>query len=473
MTRDNVLKALWFISVTVVGLAFFWVVVLKLVSRLAARFGKSSPCPASLSWIIDNPVRRRYMRSVLDQAGICAGERVLELGSGTGVFTADAARRVQPGGRLFALDIQPAMIAEVELRVRRAGLDNVEARVADAHHLPLDDASVDRALLITVLPEIPDRRRALAELHRVLRNPDPAQGKGGGVLSITEEFLDPDYLFSFETARLVEAAGFRLEQQFGNWFVYTANFRKTSAVPADFDPDGGQMNVAEDFYTSREERLLEEFDRTAERVKGVLVSRYGADLTATMIGETRNEYQALIPQLPYIGGKQPFTQFLISTAWFLAMYRVLRKHGETVEQVGRLLYEASEVFLKVYPGFLHRFFGQMTFSRLYLRRLQKRAAESRKRKYPGDYVYTFVKGDGETFDYGVDYVECAACKFLGAQGAAELAPYLCAADRLYSEMLGWGLVRTATLAEGAPKCDFRFKKGGPTKVAVPKALEQH
>jgi ubiquinone/menaquinone biosynthesis C-methylase UbiE len=55
---------------------------------------------------------------------------------------------------------------------------------------------------VTVLPEIPDRRRALAELRRVL--------KPGGVLSITEEFVDPDYPL-----------------RHGNWWIYTLNFQKT------------------------------------------------------------------------------------------------------------------------------------------------------------------------------------------------------------------------------------------------------
>jgi len=111
----------------------------------------------------------------------------------------------------------------------------------------------------------------------------------------------------------------------------------------------------------------------------------------------------------------------------------------------------------------------MNFSSRYLKRLRKRAAESQKRQYPGDYVYTFVEG-GEEFDYGVDYVECASCKFLSEQGAPELAPCLCVIDVLYSEKFGWGLVRTMTLAEGYEKCDFRFKKGGVTRVKVPEFM---
>ncbi|MFQ5814284.1 MAG: class I SAM-dependent methyltransferase [Anaerolineae bacterium] len=211
------LKVLWILLGVIGGLVFFWLFPLKLLSRLAARFGKSAPCPASLAWLVNNPVRRHYMRPVLDRVGIRPGECVLELGPGPGTFTVEAARRVGAEGRLIAVDIQPEMIAQVEKRVREAGLTNVEAHVADAYHLPLEDASVDRAFLVTVLPEIPDQARALAELRRVL--------KPGGLLSITEEFTDPDYPFALETVRRVEAAGFSLERRFGNFCLYTVNFR--------------------------------------------------------------------------------------------------------------------------------------------------------------------------------------------------------------------------------------------------------
>lgn len=212
------LTVLWVALGVVGGLLFFWLFPLKLIARLLHRFAVSAPCPASLSWLVDNPVRRRYVRPLLGRAGIQPGERVLELGPGPGAFTIGAARLVGPAGRIIAVDIQPEMIARVEERVREAGLANVETHVASAYDLPLEDESVDRAFLVTVLPEILDRGRALSELHRVL--------KPGGVLSITEEFTDPDYLFAFETVRRVQAASFRLEQRLGKWWVYTLNFRR-------------------------------------------------------------------------------------------------------------------------------------------------------------------------------------------------------------------------------------------------------
>lgn len=120
------------------------------------------------------------------------------------------------------------------------------------------------------------------------------------------------------------------------------------------------------------------------------------------------------------------------------MYWLLQGQGEPVEEVGKLIYKASEAYLQAYPAFLQRILGHRTFSRRYRRRLQKRAAESQERRFSGDYVYTFVEGDNEIFDFGVDYIECAVVKFLKEQGALELAPYICPVDILYSESLGWG-----------------------------------
>lgn len=216
---------------------------------------------------------------------------------------------------------------------------------------------------------------------------------------------------------------------------------------------------------------LREFDRVVRRIQPVLVAHYGDRLAAVLASEARQEYASLIPDLPDLGGRQPHTQFLTATAWFLAMYRVLQRQGESLEESGRLVYALSAAYLKAYPAFTHRLLGFMSFSPRYLKRLQARAEESQLRRIPGDYVYTFIPGDRLSFDYGVDYTTCAGLEFLRTHTASELAPYLCAVDKLYSDLLGWGLVRTMTLADGAEKCDFRFYKGGSTRIALPAALQ--
>jgi SAM-dependent methyltransferase len=215
-TYNWLVKMAWFTLLLLGGLVFFWLVVVRIVAKLHG----GEPCPFALAWIVDNPLRRRYMAKVLDRIDIQPGERVFELGPGPGAFSVEAARRAGAGGTLVAVDTQPQMIAAVEKKAREAGVSNVETHVATAYDLPLEDGSVDRAFLVTVLPEIPDRHRALLELHRVL--------KPGGVLSVTEEFLDPDYPLARTTIGWAREAGFELAERHGNWLVYTLNFRKPS-----------------------------------------------------------------------------------------------------------------------------------------------------------------------------------------------------------------------------------------------------
>jgi len=217
-------------------------------------------------------------------------------------------------------------------------------------------------------------------------------------------------------------------------------------------------------YISRKQQFLKSFDRSIARSKRVLIDRYGNEHANSLISEFRREYEALIPQIPFIGHRSPFLIFFLPTSRYLAIYRVLRRMGLTVEETGRIIYQMNEYELNTIPILLRRIIGYLWFSPLFIRRFRKRAKESQERKYPGGYVLTFIEGDGRTFDYGFDYTECAGCKFLNQQGAPELAPFLCAVDKVAGEILGWGLTRTMTIADGCNKCDFRYKKGDKTNI---------
>jgi hypothetical protein len=218
------------------------------------------------------------------------------------------------------------------------------------------------------------------------------------------------------------------------------------------------------YYTSRKPLLMLGFDWAARKTRNVGGRRYGRKFTDAIAAEARQEYESLIPQLPYIGGRRnPHTQLIIAAAMFLALYKPLKAHGKPVEEIGALVYEAVEAFYSSLPRFSLRLYGRLYFTRYTLRRARKRALESQKRQYSDDWVFTVIEGDGEEFDWGVDYVECGICKFFHAQGADEFVPYMCQLDFLASDWFGWGLVRTTTIAQGAERCDFRFKRGPGTR----------
>lgn len=224
-------------------------------------------------------------------------------------------------------------------------------------------------------------------------------------------------------------------------------------------------------YTSRKPQLLKSFSGSIALSRQMLVSAYGEQEARRIADDCLLEYESIIPQIPFIGKRSPFLLFLIPTSQYLAVYRVLLRHGLKTEDAARIICRMNEAQWRAIPFFVSKTIGCLWFSPLFKWRLKKRAAQSQTRKYQEDYVLTFIHGDGQTFDYGVDYTECAGCTFLRRQGAPELAPLMCYFDEAASKTLGWGLSRTTTLAEGHAVCNFRFKKGGPTHVGLPVILQ--
>jgi hypothetical protein len=217
--------------------------------------------------------------------------------------------------------------------------------------------------------------------------------------------------------------------------------------------------LAAEYYVRNKPKLLREHQRMATVGQEIMAARYGADFTTAVIRESLAEFGKLIPELPYIGGEQnPLTGNLVFSASALAFYQVMKQCGRTIEEIGELLYRIMEAWVRHYPHFVRRLMGYYHIR--FKRRLSRRRAPlSQERRYAGDWVFEHVEGDGETFEWGRDYVECGIVKFLHSQGADELTPYLCLTDYALFGALGIELKRTMTLAEGCEKCDFRFKMG--------------
>lgn len=220
--------------------------------------------------------------------------------------------------------------------------------------------------------------------------------------------------------------------------------------------------------STQHERILESLAGVREHAEGVLVSTYGEEFAATVAAETDRELDRLIPEIPYIGGDENrLTENLNQTALVLALHRAMTSHGKSVEETGSVLYRTVESMFGSYPRFFTRAIGFLRLTPFEPGKVREAALESQKRRYPGDWVLHFVEGDGDEFDWGMDYTECGIVKFLHAQGADDLAPYLCLADFPMSDAFGLGLERTTTLAEGAERCDFRFKRGRETPRGWP------
>ena len=96
------------------------------------------------------------------------GERVVDLGSGAGIDSLIAAKKVGPEGCVIGVDMTPAMLEKARLAARQAGLTNVEFREGYAEALPVDDGWADVVISNGVLNLVPDKAVALREIGRVL-----------------------------------------------------------------------------------------------------------------------------------------------------------------------------------------------------------------------------------------------------------------------------------------------------------------
>jgi arsenite methyltransferase len=97
------------------------------------------------------------------------GDRVVDLGSGAGIDSLIAAKKVGPDGRVIGVDMTPAMLEKARYAADEAGLANVEFREGYAEELPVDDGWADVVISNGVLNLVPDKAAALEEVARVLK----------------------------------------------------------------------------------------------------------------------------------------------------------------------------------------------------------------------------------------------------------------------------------------------------------------
>ena len=148
----------------------------------------------------------------LDALNLQSGMVVADIGAGTGYMTLKMARRVGPLGKLYAEDVQPAMLDRLRVNARKAGLGNIETIAGSEANPHLPANSLDLILMVDVYHEF-SQPQAMLEAMRTSLKPD------GRMVLLEYRKEDPsipilpDHKMSVADAKLeVEAEGFRLDQ---------------------------------------------------------------------------------------------------------------------------------------------------------------------------------------------------------------------------------------------------------------------
>jgi ubiquinone/menaquinone biosynthesis C-methylase UbiE len=150
--------------------------------------------------------------TALDIIGVKKGSTVADIGAGSGYMTVKLAKRVGANGMVYANDIQPAMLALLDKRLKSAKLANVTAVLGAIDDPKLPPASIDMALMVDVYHELSRPQEMLRHIRDAL--------KPGGRLVLLEYRKEdpsipirPEHKMSVAEAKLeLEAEGFKLSR---------------------------------------------------------------------------------------------------------------------------------------------------------------------------------------------------------------------------------------------------------------------
>ncbi|MGY0573662.1 L-2-amino-thiazoline-4-carboxylic acid hydrolase [Bradyrhizobium sp. RDM12] len=180
--------------------------------------------------------------------------------------------------------------------------------------------------------------------------------------------------------------------------------------------------------------------------------------------EVMDEFEIVLTQMPYVGGAASrMSDFFMRLMGFMAISRVLRRHGVPVAVIGEIERETYKAQLLTVSEAERLASGRQFMSSenqaLLCEQAAASATESHQKDFPEDFVYDFVEpGPDDNFEFGINYKACGFCKLAARHGDKEILPNICGLDFVAYAARGIRLERTQTLAGGANHCNFRFSR---------------
>lgn len=194
------------------------------------------------------------------------------------------------------------------------------------------------------------------------------------------------------------------------------------------------------------------------------IEKHFPNQAAALMTENEERYQALSIDTKFASkSSNPMDKRLEFSAYFLALIQTLENKNLSYEQIKSICLEITcdyvspkntlQKWLKRLPAKL----VGLKITKPFLNLLNKKISE---KGHPNGFRAEILTDKTETYNlgYGIDILECGICKLFQKHNAGKYASILCEVDKVTSHLAGLELIRNSTIAYGAEKCDFRFRK---------------
>lgn len=188
------------------------------------------------------------------------------------------------------------------------------------------------------------------------------------------------------------------------------------------------------------------------------------ELYNSILRDTENRYVQIAQDTNFSkNSANPLDRRLDLMAYFLATIQALQEKRFDFQMIQTVCTEIALEYVRP-KNRLQKWFKKlppkligMPLSRLFLKRMHKKISQ---KWHEDGFRAELIMDKKETYGlgYGIDILECGICKLFDKHNAQEYTPILCEVDKITSNLAGLELIRKGTIANGADKCDFRFKK---------------
>jgi hypothetical protein len=183
-----------------------------------------------------------------------------------------------------------------------------------------------------------------------------------------------------------------------------------------------------------------------------------------IISSTENNYSHISIDTAFARtSKNPIDRRLDFCAYFLALIQTLDERKENFETIRRICLEIVLEYVRpknIFQAWLKRLPAKLVNTWLSSFLFKKFDDRVRTNDSPDGFIARIITDKSETYGlgYGFDILECGICKLFKKHNYSKYASILCEVDEVTSSLAGLKLIRSGTIALGAKKCDFRFKK---------------